>query len=281
MARVMLSAGMFASRRGEDCGAERALWSGSPPPVRGRDGDFANELVNRAPLLHPSLPFALILVHGYGPDIVRLPRRAAVRSNMSTGAFQSTSGRNAFASRAARRCASRRPSRRAARMPQLHPPRRRAGMASSRLDADSDAPVRSTEGKLGPAHRHLPSDTSRNGGVASIGHPRRAGGWVDARRLSDSRRPDTAPASNDAPPRPQARAKPGASSRGSGGGAAQQGPTTASGPWSARASRLEAPGPGESSAYSPSTPRPSLRRSSIRGSAATVLNFCGACGGKN
>src|SRR3954469_8712765 len=73
MARVMLSAGMFASRAARTADRSRALWSGSPPPMRAATVTSRISLVNRAPLLAPIASFLrLIFVHRLWPDILRL-----------------------------------------------------------------------------------------------------------------------------------------------------------------------------------------------------------------
>src|SRR5438128_4377287 len=79
MARVMFSAGMFASRAARTADRRRALWSGSPPPVRAATVTSRISLVKSAPLLAPIASFLrLILVHRLWPDMAapRLPFRA-------------------------------------------------------------------------------------------------------------------------------------------------------------------------------------------------------------
>src|SRR5438093_5880852 len=75
----MLSAGMFASRAARTAERRRALWSGSPPPVRAATVTSRISLVKSAPLLAPIASFLrLILVHRLWPDMAapRLPFRA-------------------------------------------------------------------------------------------------------------------------------------------------------------------------------------------------------------
>src|SRR5947209_9264928 len=78
-ARVMVSFGMFASRAARTAERRRALWSGSPPPVRAATVTSRISLVKSAPLLAPIASFLrLILVHRLWPDMAapRLPFRA-------------------------------------------------------------------------------------------------------------------------------------------------------------------------------------------------------------
>src|SRR2546423_9871047 len=79
MARVMVSFGMFASRAARTAERRRALWSGSPPPLRAATVTSRISLVKSAPLLAPIASFfRLILVHRLCPDMAapRLPFRA-------------------------------------------------------------------------------------------------------------------------------------------------------------------------------------------------------------
>src|SRR2546428_4069995 len=92
MARVMFSAGMFASRAARTADRRRALWSGSPPPVRAATVTSRISLVKSAPLLAPIASFfRLILVHRLWPDMAapRLPVRAhlarAARARQRSG----------------------------------------------------------------------------------------------------------------------------------------------------------------------------------------------------
>src|SRR5437660_11155494 len=79
MARVMLSAGMLASRAARTADRSRELWSGSPPPLRAATVTSRISFVNRAPLLAPIASFLrLIFVHRLWPDIARVLQRAAL-----------------------------------------------------------------------------------------------------------------------------------------------------------------------------------------------------------
>src|SRR5258708_1178312 len=70
MARVMLSAGMFASRAASTADRSRALCSGSPPPLRAATVTSRMSLVKSAPLVAPIASFLrLILVHLLWPAI--------------------------------------------------------------------------------------------------------------------------------------------------------------------------------------------------------------------
>src|SRR6266481_2519791 len=69
-ARVMVSLGMFASRAARTAERSRALWSGSPPPLRAATVTSRISLVKSAPLLAPIASFLrLILVHRLWPDM--------------------------------------------------------------------------------------------------------------------------------------------------------------------------------------------------------------------
>src|SRR5438105_9643401 len=70
MARVMLSAGMFASRAARTAERSRALCSGYPPPMRAATVTSRINLVKSAPLVAPIASFLrLIFVHLLWPDI--------------------------------------------------------------------------------------------------------------------------------------------------------------------------------------------------------------------
>src|SRR6266404_3131727 len=75
----MVSLGMFASRAARTAERRRALWSGSPPPLRAATVTSRISLVKSTPLLAPIASFfRLILVHRLWPDMAapRLPFRA-------------------------------------------------------------------------------------------------------------------------------------------------------------------------------------------------------------
>src|SRR3954468_8653229 len=70
MARVMLSAGMLASRAASTAERRGALWSGSPPPLRAATVTSRMSLVKSTPLVAPIASFLrLILVHRLWPDM--------------------------------------------------------------------------------------------------------------------------------------------------------------------------------------------------------------------
>src|SRR3954468_22525608 len=85
IARVMLSAGMFASRAARTAERSRALWSGSPPPLRAATVTSRISLVKSTPLVAPIASFLrLILVHRLWPDILCSSRmRAACLSQVA------------------------------------------------------------------------------------------------------------------------------------------------------------------------------------------------------
>src|SRR5437660_7506414 len=73
MAREMVSLGMLASRAASTAERSRALWSGSPPPVRAATVTSRMSLVKSAPLVAPIASFLrLIFVHRLWPDISSL-----------------------------------------------------------------------------------------------------------------------------------------------------------------------------------------------------------------
>src|SRR5882762_8395828 len=75
----MVSLGMFASRAARMAERSRALWSGSPPPLRAATVTSRISFVKSTPLLAPIASFLrLILVHRLWPDMAapRLPFRA-------------------------------------------------------------------------------------------------------------------------------------------------------------------------------------------------------------
>src|SRR5437588_12647174 len=77
----MLSPGMLASRAARMAERRRALWSGSPPPLRAATVTSRMSLVKRTPLVAPIASFLrLILVQRLWPDMpLRLSRRRARR----------------------------------------------------------------------------------------------------------------------------------------------------------------------------------------------------------
>src|ERR1700736_6752198 len=80
----MVSLGMFASRAARMAERRRALWSGSPPPLRAATVTSRISLVNRTPLVAPIASFLrLILVHLLWPDIAA-PRTLADLSAASS-----------------------------------------------------------------------------------------------------------------------------------------------------------------------------------------------------
>src|SRR3989442_9924032 len=90
MARVMFSAGMFASRAARTADRRRALWSGSPPPVRAATVTSRISLVKSAPLLAPIASFLrLIFVHRLWPDILELPLLTAAQPSIQPQSEQS------------------------------------------------------------------------------------------------------------------------------------------------------------------------------------------------
>src|SRR4051812_44057824 len=86
MARVMLSAGMLASRAASTAERRRALWSGSPPPLRAATVTSRMSLVKSTPLVAPIASFLrLILVHRLWPDMAALLCKGSARSNTPPG----------------------------------------------------------------------------------------------------------------------------------------------------------------------------------------------------